>query len=1214
MWSQGDRMDKKSINDLLGERIVVLDGGLGTMIQKYGLVEEDFRGEEFASWSVPLNGCNDLLVLTRPDIVAAIHEEYLDAGADIITTDSFNANSLSLADYGLQDYAYRISRAAAQTARKSVADFGARTGARRLVSGSVGPTNKSASIAVDMDDTVRREVSFEELVAAYIPQIEGLVDGGVDIVQLETFFDTLNCKAAIFAVESVFESKKRMLPVIVSGTLTNSGRTLSGQTVEAFYASVVHSEPLAVGFNCSFGATQLLPYLKRLADVSDYPVSVYPNAGLPNLVGEYDQSPEKMAADVEQYMKLGLVNIVGGCCGTTPAHIRLIAEKARRYSPRKVSGRSCGMMLAGLEPLIVDDNVDFVSVGERTNVAGSAKFARLVREGRYDEALSVARAQIEGGAQLIDVCFDDGMINGTEAMRSFLCKSAAEPDIARVPVMIDSSSWEVLEAGLQCVQGKSVVNSISLKEGEAEFLRRARLVRLYGAAAVVMLFDESGQADTYLRKTEVATRAYSLLMGIGFPPEDIIFDPNVLAVATGIPEHDRYGRDFIDATRWIRGNLPGVSVSGGISNLSFAFRGIDKVRRAMHSVFLYHGKEAGLNFGIVNPAMTVMYDDIEPELLELTEDTVMAIRTDAAERLAAYAQSIKNDKDSSGVGIAAGTGWRDTEVVERIGYAMIKGIDDYISADALEAVGQDMTPLQIIDNCFMPAMERVGEMFGQGRMFLPQVVKTARVMKRGVAALEHLMSESGGVAKKEKILIATVKGDVHDIGKNIVAVVMSCNGYRIKDMGVMVECDDIVDAAVEWGADAIGLSALITPSLGEMLKVVRELQRRGLRIPVIVGGATTSGVHTAVKIAPEYDGLVIHSRDASENVVVLGRLFGMDGARYVASVRERQEELRRAYEASRDVRQSYTLEESRARRHKKDSIEVNIPRKIGVTVYDDFPVSGVERYIDWRYFVSSWGFKGRYEEISCSCEKGEELRRLLADARELLERIEKEKLLTLKAVVGIFPASSRGDDIVVSAPCGEIVLPQLRNQSTGLAENLSLADYVASEGDYVCAFTLSAGFGLSELTEQFRRSGDEYSAIMAKLLADRLTEALAEAVHTIVRRELWGFEKGDEFSPEDILAKKYDGHRMAFGYPAVPDHSLKREVFALLGAEELTGMKLTVNYMINPGESVCGLIFADREMRYFDVGRIDDLQLKDYARRRGITEEEARNMLPNSVE
>ena len=1208
----------KELYDIIGERIVILDGGMGTMIQRYGLREEEYRGEEFASWHLPLKGCNDLLALTRPEVIGEIHRAYLEAGADIITTDSFNANRISLADYGLQEHAYAISRAAAQVARRTADDYmreHPQVGPR-FVSGSVGPTSKSSSIATDMNDTARREVDFEGLVAAYTPQIEGLVDGGADIIQFETFFDTLNCKAAIFAAGEVFASRGRKLPLIVSGTLTNSGRTLSGQTVEAFYASVAHARPLAVGFNCSFGARQLLPYLKRMADIAECPVSVYPNAGLPNLAGEYEESPETMAVQMEEYFRQGLVNIAGGCCGTTPDHIRAVAEAARRYPPRPLPVPRHRTMLAGLEPLVVDEMTGFVSVGERTNVAGSAKFARLIREGRFEEALAVARNQIEGGAQVIDICFDDGMIDGPAAMRRFLNMAAAEPEIARVPVMIDSSSWEVLEAGLQCVQGKSIVNSISLKEGEETFLHRASLIRRYGAAAVVMLFDERGQADVYERKIEVAARAYRLLTAAGFPPEDIVFDPNVLAVATGIPEHDVYARDFIRATEWIRANLPGVNVSGGISNLSFAFRGVDRVRRAMHSVFLYHGRKAGLNFGIVNPAMTDLYEEIEPELLALAEDVVLARRTEAAENLAAYAERVRGEKEAGGRA-AAGEEWRSLPVGERIYHAMVKGIADRIADDALEAVGEGMTPLEVIDRCFMPAMEHVGELFGQGKMFLPQVVKTARVMKKGVGALTPLI-EGGSTENsgKEKALLATVKGDVHDIGKNIVSVVMACNGYRIRDLGVMVECEDIVDTALEWGADVIGLSALITPSLGEMIKVVRELERRGVRIPVVVGGATTSGVHTAVKIAPEYSGPVIHCRDASENVVVLGKLFGPEREEFLADLRRRQEELRRSYAASHGEGNLLPLTLARTNRHVKRAEDVELPRSSGIRQLLDYPICDVIPYIDWSYFISSWGLKGRWPEILFSSDKGEEARKLVDDAQTLLYRIGREKLLTLNAVVGIFPAFSRGDDIVVEREGRKVVLPQLRCQSASAAENLSLADYVLPEGegdDYVCLFAASAGFGLHELVTGLRESGDEYGAILAKLLADRLAEAFAEALHVAVRRDLWGFEAGETMPVQEVLAGNYQGARMAFGYPAVPDHSLKKEVFRLLDAERITGMKLTDSYMIDPGESLCGMILADRHLKYFDVGKIDAEQLADYARRRRITPEEAKRLLPKNI-
>lgn len=1208
-------MGKKIYNEIK-KRILVLDGGLGTMIQEFGLTEDDFRGGRFCSWAIPLKGCNDALVLTRPDVIGEIHRRYLEAGADIITTDTFNSTAVSLADYGLQDFAYEINRAGARAARMAADEFTRRDPSKpRFVAGSVGPTNRTASIASDMDDTSSRNITFGELAAAYAEQIEGLLDGGADVIQLETFFDTLNAKAAVFAAGTVFEKKGVRLPVVVSGTLTGGGRTLSGQTVEAFYASVAHAEPLAVGFNCSFGAKQLLPYLKRLADVSRFAVSVYPNAGLPNLSGGYDETPEMMASDMEEYMRQGLVNIVGGCCGTTPAHIAAIARTAAGYRPRLLPGYDPKTVLSGLEPLVVDENSNFINIGERTNVAGSAKFAKLIREEKYEEALAVARRQTEGGANMIDVCFDDGMIDGPAAMTRFLNMAAGEPETARVPFMIDSSSWETLEAGLRCVQGKPVVNSISLKEGEGEFLRRAKLIRRYGAAAVVMLFDEKGQADTYERKTEVAARAYGLLTQNGFPPEDIIFDPNVLAVATGMPEHDAYALDFIRAVEWIRKNLPRANVSGGVSNLSFSFRGIDKVRRAMHSVFLYHAVRAGMNMGIVNPAMTTVYSEIEPELLELATDVVLNRRADAGERLAAYAEKVKAEKPGGGKAVAAEREWRSLPVAGRIEYAMLKGMDEYIEEDAAEAYRQAGDPLAVIDGMFMPPMEKVGELFGSGMMFLPQVVKAARVMKKGVGVLTPYI-EAGrreGTAK-EKIIVATVKGDVHDIGKNIVSVVMSCNGYRIEDLGVMAECDAIAERAIAGNADAIGLSGLITPSLDEMVKVLRELERRGSKIPVIVGGATTSAVHTAVKMAPEYSGPVVRSADASENITVLGKLFGPGREGFIAEVQAGQENLRRAYFASRGGRALLPISEARGRGHGKDASDVVVPGEQGVKVFTRYPIGGVRKYIDWTYFFASWEIKGKYPEILGSPVKGEQARKLLADAEALLDRIEEGELLALNGVAGIFPALRRSDDIIAVASDGEeVILPQLRNQDPDEKENLSLADYVAADGDYICAFAVSAGFGLRELSESFREQGDDYGAIMSKLLADRLTEAFAEAVHSHVRRSMWGFESGSEFSGEDVLAERYRGLRMAFGYPAAPDHSLKKEVFRLLGAERNAGLRLNDNYMIEPAEALCGLIFADGDIRYFDVGRIGEDQLEDYARRRGTTADEIRRLIPRNV-
>lgn len=1215
-------LNKPSLYEEVKKRILVLDGGLGTLIQGYGLTEADFRGEGFASWPVPLKGCNDLLVLTRPDVIGDIHRRYLEAGADIITTDTFSASSVALADYGLQDYAYEISRSGAEVARAAADEFTRRDPRKpRYVAGSVGPTNSTASIASDMDNTALRGITFDELTKAYARQMEGLIDGGADIIQLETFFDTLNAKAAIFAAETVFGEKGVRLPMIISGTLTNSGRTLSGQTVEAFYESVKHASPLAVGFNCSFGARQLMTYLERLSCICGQAVSAYPNAGLPNVSGGYDETPAMMAADVEQYMRQGLINIIGGCCGTTPGHIAAIAEAAGRYAPRTIPDVPQKTVLSGLEPLIIDENSNFINIGERTNVAGSAKFARLIREDRYEEALSIARRQIEDGAAIIDICFDDGMIDGPAVMTKFLNMAAAEPEIARVPFMLDSSSWDTLEAGLKCVQGKSIVNSISLKEGTGEFLKRARLIRHYGAAAVVMLFDENGQADTFERKIEVADRAYRLLTENGFPPEDIVFDPNVLAVATGMPEHDSYALDFIRATGWIKENLPHVNISGGVSNLSFSFRGIDKIRRAMHSVFLYHSIKAGMNMGIVNPAMTVPYNEIEPQLLELCTDVILNRRPDAGERLALCAEKIKSAETGEKPAGTADIAWRGLPVAERISHAMLKGISDHIEADAVEAYGETKDPLAVIDGMFMPPMEKVGELFGSGMMFLPQVVKTARVMRKGVGALTPFIEsgQTAGNSGKEKIVIATVKGDVHDIGKNIVSVVMSCNGYRITDLGVMVEGDTIVETAIREKADAIALSGLITPSLDEMIKVLRELERRGRRIPVFVGGATTSGLHTAVRMAPEYSGPVIHSGDASENVALLGKLFGPGREDFLKGIREKQEKLRAAYLASTAGNALKTIVEARANGHTKRRKDIAVPPRPDIKVFDGYPIDEVVKYIDWTYFFTSWDLKGKYPEILESPSQGEEARRLLSDAKSLLGKIKKEKLLKLNGVAGVFPAVGRGDDIVIfPGDRREIILPQLRNQNPAAGRNLSLADYVAEEAadrgtDYIAAFAVSAGIGLDQLAGKFRREGDDYSAIMAKLVADRLTEAFVEALHEHVRRTLWGFEKGAEFSPEDILSEKYRGLRMAFGYPAAPDHSLKKEVFELLSATRNTGLVLNESYMIEPAESLCGLIFADKDIHYFDVGRIGEDQIKDYADRRGITVEEVRRLLPKNV-
>ena len=1205
-------IQRPSPEELLEERILLLDGGFGTMVQGYGLAEEDFRGERFRGWEVQLKGCNDLLAVTRPDVVREIHEKYLQAGADIIETDSFNANAISLADYRLGEHAYEIARAAAEVARAAADAFTARNPQKpRFVAGSMGPTNRTASMSADVANPAAREVTFRQLADAYTEQARGLLDGGADILLVETVFDTLNAKAALYAIDRLLEERGMRTPVMVSGTLADaSGRTLSGQTVEAFAASVAHMPLLSIGLNCAYGARQLLPYLERLAAVAGTRISAHPNAGLPNVMGGYDETPQMFAEDVGEYLRRGLVNIVGGCCGTTPAHIFELSKIVGSYAPRPLPAPRHETVLAGLEPLRVVPEANFINIGERTNVAGSARFARLIREGNYEEALTVARAQVEAGAQIVDVCMDDGMIDGVEAMRTFLNLMASEPEIARVPVMIDSSKWEVIRAGLEVTQGKAVVNSISLKEGEQEFLHRAAEIRRYGAAAVVMLFDERGQADTYERKIEVAERAYRLLTENGFPAEEIIFDPNILAVATGMPEHDGYAKAFIDATRWIRGHLPHAKVSGGVSNLSFSFRGNNAVREAMHSAFLYHAIRAGMDMGIVNPQMLRVYSEIEPELLERVEDVILCRREEAAERLTEYAHSVQQTSQTQ---TQAPDAWRSAPLEERIGHAMLKGVADYIEEDALEGYRTLGSPMEVIDRLLMPAMERVGTLFGEGKMFLPQVVKTARVMKRAVAALTPYIEQGAAETSHNagKVLIATVKGDVHDIGKNIVAVVMACNGYEVRDLGVMVEAQRIVDEAVAWGAQAICLSGLITPSLDEMGHVCEELERRGLRIPVIVGGATTSELHTAVKIAPLYRGVVVHSPNASRNSQLLARLLGPDSEAFAREVAGAQERLRDEYARRQRSRELIPIVEVRkARRGAAPHVPV-VPLHPGRMVFPDFDIADAERFIDWNFFFPAWGLKGRYPEILDHPEKGAEARKLFDDAQALLARIRDQKLLTLQAAVGIFPARSEKDDIWVTNTKGrEIRLPMLRNQTRG-EENRSLADWIAPEGDWIGCFAATAGIGLKKLAEEFRAAGDDYSAIMSKLLADRLTEAFAECVHTFVRRQMWGYETGDLLSPGQTIRGEYRGRRMAFGYPASPDHSLKREVFDLLAVEVTTGMRLTENWMIDPGEALCGLIFADAE--YFSVGAIDTKQLLDYARRRGMEVEQVKKLIPNNI-
>lgn len=1193
------------LHKALSERILLLDGGFGTMMQQNHFTEADYRGNRFANHPTELKGCGDLLCLTQPDAVVAIHEKYLAAGADIITCNSFNANSVSLADYALSSYAREIAAAAARLARTIADQYTARNPQKpRFVAGSVGPTNRSLSVSADVENPASRQIDFDTLKAAYREQIEGLAEGGADIILIETVFDTLNAKAALMALE---ESGIE-LPVMVSGTLADrSGRTLSGQTVEAFAASLSHAPLLSLGLNCAFGAHDLLPYLERLAKVAPCRISAHPNAGLPNVLGGYDETAEMFAQEVKTYLEEGLINIIGGCCGTTPAHIFELQKIVGAYAPRPLPATDHTMHLSGLEPLDITPEKNFINVGERTNVAGSAKFARLIREKNYEEALSVARAQVEAGAQVIDICMDDGLIDGVEAMTTFLNLIASEPEIARLPIMIDSSRWEVIEAGLKCTQGRSIVNSISLKAGEALFLEQARRIQQYGAAVVVMLFDEEGQADTYERKVAVAERAYRLLTEAGFPPEGIIFDPNILAVATGIADHDNYAKAFIEATRTIKERCPHVKISGGVSNLSFAFRGNNTIREAMHAVFLYHAIQAGMDMGIVNPQMVKLYNEIEPQLLERVEAVILNTSADAADRLAEYAQQIKGNQPTQ----TTTDEWSSLPLEERLRQAMLKGLTDHIEADTLEAYQQLGSPIQVIDRLLMPAMEEVGQLFGQGMMFLPQVVKSARSMKRAVATLTPYLEQGEGAEHRAgRIILATVKGDVHDIGKNIVSVVMACNGFEIKDLGVMVEAEDIARAAIEWQADAICLSGLITPSLDEMTTVCRTLERHHLTLPVVVGGATTSALHTAVKMAPEYSGVVAHSANASQNSFILQQLLGSEREGYVANLRAEQQALREQYANEERRRHLVSLSEARTIGRQQANHQTIAPLHTGRLMFHDVAISDVEPLINWSFFFAAWGLAGRYPAILDHPEKGEEARRVWADAQALLEEIRTKKLLTLQGVVAIYPARSEGDDIIVTGKRREVRLAMLRSQDPNEGCR-SLADYVAAEGDHIGCFAVTAGLGLKELSERFKGEGDDYRALMAKLLADRLTEAFMEYVHRFIRRDMWGYEAGEALSTEAIINEHYQGRRMAFGYPATPDHALKREVFDLLAVEVMTQMRLTENYMIEPGEALCGLLIPDGA--YFSVGLIDEEQMQDYARRRGVEVETIQKLIPNNT-
>ncbi len=1214
---------------LLADRLLVLDGAMGTMIQRHKLEEADFRGERFADWGQPLKGNNDLLVLTQPAVIRDIHQAFLDAGADIIETNTFNSTSISQADYGTEGLVYELNVAAARLAREAADAKTAETPDRpRFVAGALGPTNRTLSLSPDVNDPGFRATTYDELRDAYRKQIEGLVDGGVDILLIETIFDTLNAKAAISAVAQHAEASRKKLPVMISGTVVDmSGRTLSGQTVEAFWLSVSHCPNLlSVGLNCALGSQQMRPFIEALSRVATVPVSLYPNAGLPNAMGGYDESPAFMAETIREYASAGFVNLVGGCCGTTPDHIAAIAEAAAQFTPRTVPTAEPTLRLSGLEPFVVRPDTNFVNIGERTNVTGSRRFARLILEGDYEEALSVARQQVEDGAQLIDVNMDEGMLDGAAAMQTFLNLVAAEPDIARVPIVIDSSKWEVIEAGLKCVQGKGVVNSISLKEGEAQFLEQARRVREYGAAVIVMAFDEAGQADSLERRKEICERAYRLLTeGVGFPPEDIIFDPNVFAVATGLEEHRRYAIDFIEATRWIKANLPHARVSGGISNLSFSFRGNDRVREAMHAAFLYHAGQAGLDMGIVNAGQLEVYSEIEPELKERVEDVLFDRRDDATERLVELAEQLA--AEGSEVKEEKTLAWREAPVEERLTHALVKGIVDFIEQDTEEARRQAERPLDVIEGPLMDGMNVVGDLFGSGQMFLPQVVKSARVMKKAVAYLlpyiEAEKEESGTTGKAlPKVLMATVKGDVHDIGKNIVGVVLQCNNFEVIDLGVMVPAAKILAEARAHNVDVIGLSGLITPSLDEMVHLAAEMKRQEFDLPLLIGGATTSKVHTAVKVAPQYDGPVVHVLDASRSVPVVQKLI-TDGQRegFAAEVADEYVAVREQYARRNRETKLLSLDNARANRLVLDwsATSITKPAAPGITEFLDFDLATLRETIDWTPFFIAWEMKGKYPQILEDEQRGEAARKLFNDANALLDRIIDEGLLRADGIVGLWPANADGDDIALftdesrSEVLARFHTLRQQTEKTPGKPNRALADFVAPKdsgrGDYLGAFVVTAGHGLDELVATFEADHDDYHAIMAKALADRLAEAFAERLHQIVRTETWRYVPDESLSNDDLIRERYDGIRPAPGYPAQPDHTEKPVLFDLLNATKQTGVDLTEHLAMTPAASVCGLYFAHPESAYFNLGVLGRDQVEDYARRKGMTVAEAERWL-----
>lgn len=1214
-------MNRGNLIEILEKKIVVLDGAMGTSIQKYNLTEKDFRGELLKDFHKDQKGNNDILSLTKPEVIKEIHKSFLQVGADIIETNSFNSTSISQEDYGTENLVYDLNYNAAKIAREVADEFTKNNPNRpRFVAGSIGPTNKTASLSPHVENPGYRNVTFDSLVNAYKEQISALIDGGVDCLLIETVFDALNCRAAIVAANKVYEEKQVVLPIMISGTLTDkSGRTLSGQLLDAFAQSVRNENVISIGLNCSFGGADMIPFIKQLAHTEDVYISCYPNAGLPNVLGEYDELPNMTAGYIRELALEKDVNIVGGCCGTTPDHIKAIAEAVEGLEPRKIPEKKKESIYCGLEIVRSNKENNFINIGERTNVAGSAKFARLIREKNYEEALSIAKEQVENGAQIIDVNFDDGLLDSQKEMEYFLRLIAAEPDISSRPIMIDSSRWEVIETGLKSIQGKPIVNSISLKNGEEEFLSHAKIVKDFGAAVIVMAFDENGQADTYERKISICKRAYDLLVNkLNFPPQDIIFDPNILAIATGIEEHDNYAVDYINATKWIKENLPYAKVSGGVSNLSFSFRGNNTIREAMHSVFLYHAIEAGMDMGIVNPGMIQIYDDIPKDLLKLVEDVVLNKHKNSAEKLLEKADDYKqgNTKVQTNKNL-----WREKSLNEKLSYALVKGITEYLEEDLEEAVNAYPKPLSIIEGPLMDGMTKVGELFGDGKMFLPQVVKSARVMKKAVAHLLPYIEKDkaqGQSASAGKILLATVKGDVHDIGKNIVGVVLGCNNFEIIDLGVMVPCEKIIETAIKENVDIIGVSGLITPSLDEMCHIAAEMEKRNMTIPLIIGGATTSKAHTALKIEPNYSGPVIYGYDASKTVEISKKLLGKNKKEYIKSIKKEYEKVRNTYNSYES--ELVSLKEARENKFNINwnNREIPKPNFIGIKEVMNYTVSDLRPYIDWTFFFIAWEMKKLYPDILEDSVYGKEAKKIFNDANKMLDFIEENNIVDIKGVFGIFKANSNGDNIELynkdkSLAATFNLFREQRKKNKG--PYLCLSDFIApkeiNKDDYLGGFIVTTGLKADEYAKKLEVEGDSYNAIMLKLVCDRLAEAFAEKLHEDIRKNYWGYAKDENLSMKEIFKASYRGIRPAFGYPSLIDQSQMKILFNLLNGEKVTGVKLTESYMMDPVSSVCGLYFASEDSRYFNSNFIDKDQAEDYANRCGLSLDELEKALPN---